>query len=359
MLDAAVFQRVEADDRRSTAGTKHVGKQGKRRVEVAKFIIDRDSKGLESPGRNVKRSPLAGDAPPHQFRELPRRGDLAQLPRLHDPPGDSSAVTLLAILVDDPREFFLVQGVHQIGRAGVVAVGIEPHVKRAVGREAEPPVRPRELIRRQSQVKQEPVDRIETQVGQDLFHLTVRSIDEGDGKPPSGLGGEGEHGRVAVDPDHPPGRSHTLGQSAGVPSGSCRSVHQHQPFPAFRGKPRHHLVKQDGAMHGGARRSVRGLGGFGAGAVIRRRTIGRHGRFGSSDVKGLSRSRSRSDFIRPANPVKAASAAEEGFMPQYRSTNDKPRRDNKFCPLAPFAGGGCLTAYAVETYRSLNGIGVR
>lgn len=223
MLDAPIFQRVEADDGRAPAGFEHVGEQSEGRLKMGELVIDRDSQGLKYTSGRVDRPPLAGDAPPDDLGE-PAGG--FNRPRLDDSPGDAPAVPLFTVFKEDSRQLLFIESIDQIGRAGGARSRVEPHVERSVLSEAEAPVRPGKLVRRQADIEQDSIDSDDSEIVQHLPHLAIRRRHERHRQPSSGLGGQGEHGGVAVNRDHPASISQTLRQSPRMPPRARRAVDQ-------------------------------------------------------------------------------------------------------------------------------------
>lgn len=101
-------------------------------VEMLEFVVDGDPQSLENSGGGVDGAPFAGNAPPDDLGQPPGGLDPLGFPLLDDPPSDPPAVAFLPEMVKDVRQFLGREPVHQVG-GRVVGVGVEPHVKRAVG----------------------------------------------------------------------------------------------------------------------------------------------------------------------------------------------------------------------------------
>ena len=204
-------------------------------------------------GRSAHDAPVpAGSGAPGR-RAGPRCGS----PRPASPRrsgGDPPAESLLPELIDQIGQVLGREAVDQVGRGGAAGIGVEPHVQRPVGREAEPPALPGELVRRKAQIQEHPSHPIDRQFLQHPAHLGISRVDERHRKIADRLPGQFQHCRVPVQPDDPPGLPHPARQRRGMTSAADRPVEKDRALP--RGQPGQHLIEQDGPMersHGGSR----------------------------------------------------------------------------------------------------------
>jgi hypothetical protein len=100
LFDAAIFERVETDDRQPAAGLQAVGDALEREIERFQFAIDGDPQCLKGARGGV--DPIAGSrhAAANQFGQLTGRANRLLQAALHDPPGDAPAEAFFAKLVD-------------------------------------------------------------------------------------------------------------------------------------------------------------------------------------------------------------------------------------------------------------------
>ena len=156
-------------------------------------------------GRSARAVPgRAGSGAPG--RRAGRGADRPGLPRLDDPSRDPPAESLLPEFIDQIGQFLGREAVDQVGRGGASGIGVEAHVERPVGGEAEPPAFPGELVRRKAQVQQHTIHAIDPQFLQHPAHLGISRVDECHRQVADRLPGQFQHRRVAVQPDDPPGR---------------------------------------------------------------------------------------------------------------------------------------------------------
>ncbi len=230
---------------------------------------------------------LAGDAPADEVRQAAGGRDRLDPAGLDDPPRHAAAVPLLAILEEQTGQFLLAERVDQVGR-GRTALRVVAHVERAVGREAEPPGRPGELVRREAQVEQDPVRPADPEVLEDRAEVAVRGVDQGDRKAVRGPLGQGEHLGISVQPDDPPPRTDPARQRRRVPPRADRPVDDHRAVPGR--EPGDDLVQEDGPVD-----RIRGRGFEGHGRLVDRRR---------ARCDRPERTRSIGDSNRVGNPVK-------------------------------------------------------
>ncbi len=160
---------------------------------------------------------LPGMAAADDLGEPAGRRELLDPSRFDDPTGNAPAMPFFSEFVNDPRKFLFIQRIDQVGRAGDVGIGVEPHVERAVVGEAEAAMGPSQLIRRQPQIEHDPIHRIQAEFCQNVRNLRIRDVDQSDGQSARRGRGEREHLRIAIEPDHPPRSAHALGQGTGMP----------------------------------------------------------------------------------------------------------------------------------------------
>src|SRR5262249_18375623 len=153
-------QRVEADDRGATARQQEVGDEGKGGVELIELVIDRDPQSLEDACGWVDRPvpAAAWHASTHQFGQFAGSANRVPAAGFHDPASNSPAESFLPKVKEQVCQLVGRESVDQISGGWAEFTRVKPHVKRPVGREAEPAVLPGELVRRKSKVQKDPID---------------------------------------------------------------------------------------------------------------------------------------------------------------------------------------------------------
>lgn len=215
---------MKADDRDSPARSQKFVHVFQELVEVVKLRVNSDPQRLESPGRGIDVSPFSWNAPANDLGKSGGGSDRFPFTFFDDPASNSPTVTFLAVFEDDVRQILGGESVDEIGR-GLLAIGVESHIQRAVVREAEPSVDPAELVGRETQVEDDPIQKRDSLFVQNPARVTVGRMMERDRETLCGLFCECQHVRVAVDSDHPPSRFNSpcnLGRMAPRANGSVK-----------------------------------------------------------------------------------------------------------------------------------------
>ena len=168
LLYDAVLQRVEGDYDQPPAATQYIESLSKGRGERVQFVVYGDANGLESAGRGVDASAGAAGGPGDHGRELGRR---RQRSGPDDGAGDAPAGWLLAVAPDEVGKVALAVSVdYLIGGHGLAFA--KAHVQRRLHLETEATSFSGELVRRDSQVKQDAVDGYEVRLTADGGQVT-------------------------------------------------------------------------------------------------------------------------------------------------------------------------------------------
>ncbi len=256
---------MEANDRHAAPGREPTRQTSEGVIQTFQLAVDGDPKRLEDSGGRIDRPApsRSGIGPTHQVGQFGRRSDRPDPSDLDDPARDAAAEPLLSILVKQVRQLLLGQSVDQIGGRGtVVILRVEPHVERSIATKAEPPVLPGKLVGREAQIKHDPVNRVKALCLQHLVKSVVAGMEQPDRQSLRGLGGQGQHGRVAVQAQNPSRRAHPSRQRRGVSPGPDRPIDD--PGPLARCEPIQHLIQQDGPMDRSRRfLGMRAQGGLG------------------------------------------------------------------------------------------------
>src|SRR5436190_23498757 len=106
-LHDPVLERVEGDDREPPAGREHLLRRSEAAFELAELVVDVDPDRLEGAGRRILlHSRMVAERLAHDFGQLPRALDG---PGGDDRPRDPARPRLLAIMIEDVGDLFLVR----------------------------------------------------------------------------------------------------------------------------------------------------------------------------------------------------------------------------------------------------------
>ena len=191
------------DGQRSAGRDPRRGDFPKEALKVAKFIVDGDSQSLKDTGRGMRRiapARRAGRGCNHFGQSLRCRNRLAGS-LSHDGARNRRGVSLFAVVAKNPGEFFRFQSLQQV-RRGAALRCVESQIERAAGFEAEPAIAIGQLIGRQPQVEQHPIDMRRREVVEDRAQLGITRVFQDDvvGFTESRRGMR-QHHRVSVQPD--------------------------------------------------------------------------------------------------------------------------------------------------------------
>ena len=160
LLRDAVLQRVEGDDRDAPARLQVMHRRAERLLEDAELVVDLDADGLEDALRRMAAGRLA-----HRLRhrladdvdELarPLDGLYGALP--DDELRDAAPPALLAVIVEDAVELLLAVRLDDIVRREL-RLRIHAHVERRIVHIREAALRRVDLVRRDTEVKDDAVD---------------------------------------------------------------------------------------------------------------------------------------------------------------------------------------------------------
>src|SRR5690242_9273083 len=153
-LDDAILQGMEADDGEPAAGSEQVQRGGKRGLQTAQLVVDGDAQSLEGARGGVDAAGATVNNAGNQSRQLAGARDGRAGAPLDDAPGDGARAPLLTVAVEHIRQRGFIQHVDQIG-GGWATCGIEAHVQRGVGGEAEAALAVGELVGGEAEVEQD------------------------------------------------------------------------------------------------------------------------------------------------------------------------------------------------------------
>ena len=179
MLDATIFEGMEADNRQSSAGREAVWQASQRDIEPFEFLVDGYTECLESARRWVNGLvALPGIAAADDGCQLVCRFDGAGLPGLDDGPGDASAQSVFTVLVDQVCEVWRTQALKE-PRCGFSFGGVESEVQAPMRMETEASIRIFQLITGESQVKEDGINSLDPELRQDLREVGVIALQQG------------------------------------------------------------------------------------------------------------------------------------------------------------------------------------
>jgi hypothetical protein len=146
----------------------------------------------------------------------------------NDGPGDGSAVRLFAVLLKEVRQLRFAEGRQQRGcRASLRR--IEPHVERAAVLKSKAAIPVGQLVGRQPQVEQNPVDLRDVKFVEYLGQLGITGLSQGDAR----VGGQQvrrsrEHLGIAIETDEFSGGTNMFEEGAAMSAAADRTVDDDQ-----------------------------------------------------------------------------------------------------------------------------------
>lgn len=239
-LDDPVFERVEREDRESTAGGQQVDRRWEEALQLPQLVVDEDPNRLKGAGcrvdtRSTLRSDGLGDG-------LGEAESVRPWATAHDGSGDPPGATLLPITRDDVADLIFFKEIDHIeGRE--LGVGIHAHVDGAIVAKAEATSRGVELGAAHPEIGEDAVDLGKAKLRHHLRQPRERSSDRQKAIPKAGetMGGRLDRRGITVQTDDATVRG--LEQGLGVPSSPEGAVHK--DLSAGRGEGLNHLVAQD------------------------------------------------------------------------------------------------------------------
>src|SRR6476646_69068 len=228
-LDDPVLERVVAEDDEPAARPQEGARGGERVLECLELLGDRDPERLEDAGRGVDPATdprVAGGDALDERRQGLGGGDRLGLPLGDDRPGGPRRLLLLAIAPEERGELGGVECREQL-RGGHAARGVEAHVERAAGPEAEAPLAVRQLEAREPEVEEHPVDGAEAGLRGDRRELPEVRLAQDESIPESGLEATGDSGDgrpIGVEAEEAATRRGRLQDPLGVPTAADRGI---------------------------------------------------------------------------------------------------------------------------------------
>jgi hypothetical protein len=235
LLHGTVLERVERDDREPATGTERAHRGVEAALQVLELAVDGDAERLEDPRRGIDAPTAALLDPEHEPAEVVGGHErLARAPP-HDSGRDPSGLGLLAVLGEDATELALIPAVHDVGRRDG-KVGIGAHVQRAFRAEAEASRGVGELDRRETEIEEDTVERVEIVfVGHDV---TKREVGAGKDRAASeareDATGFGERRGVDIEPEKTSIRRGAFEDGLGMASPTHRAVEEAATFAGIK-----------------------------------------------------------------------------------------------------------------------------
>src|SRR5687767_8089876 len=161
LLGDPVLERVEGDDRETTAGTQRAHGGFEALLKILELVVDGDAQRLEDARRRIDAAPtLRLDAGDEAAEVVSRKERLGRAPA-RDRRSDAARLGLLAELAERTAQLALVPAVHDVCRRDA-EVRVGAHVQRAFCAKAEASPLVCELERGETEVEEDPVEWRET-----------------------------------------------------------------------------------------------------------------------------------------------------------------------------------------------------
>ncbi len=166
---------METDDRQPPPWRENLHRLGERRLDRRQFVVDGNTQRLK--GARGRMNTPAPPPPPHgalddRCQFLCRVKWPGGQDRFNDPP----RLLLLAVAVQERRQFLWAEAVHQVGGGRAATCGIEAHVQRPVRRERQPAAGIGQLQRGKPQVEQDAINGHELLGACDLCQVNERTM---------------------------------------------------------------------------------------------------------------------------------------------------------------------------------------
>src|SRR6266545_6124632 len=164
LLRDPVLERVERDDRETSAGTEDANGGLEALLKILELTIDGDPQRLEHARRGIDPTTALRLHARHEATKIVGGEERRTRATAHDRGGDAARLGLLAELAEGAAQLPLVPAVHDVGRRDA-EVRVGAHVQRAWGAKAEASPLVRELERGKTEVEEDAVERRETVTG--------------------------------------------------------------------------------------------------------------------------------------------------------------------------------------------------
>jgi hypothetical protein len=235
LLHRPVLERVEGDDRETAAGNENAHGRLESALKIVELAVHRDAQRLEHARRGIDPARSLTLHAEHELSEVVRREERLARAAAHDGGRDTRRLGLLAVLREHAAELASVPGVHDVGRRDA-KVWVGAHVQRARCAEAEAPLGVGELDRREAEVEENAVERVEAVfAGHDVANREVRADKDGPG-PEAGKDTPrlDQRGWVDVETEESAGRRGPLEDGLGVASRADRAVQEAATFAGIK-----------------------------------------------------------------------------------------------------------------------------
>ena len=143
--------------------------------------------------------------------------------RFNDPPGNSPAESLLAVLVKHIRQLAFVEAIDQ--RAGRLGLEVEPHIERAFVLKAQAVRRVVHLLRTEPQVRHHGVNLIQMQIVKHSRKFVEVGVQQRDRCVLQSVAGPIEHACVAIEADDLSLGADAFGKQTRVSAAADRGIH--------------------------------------------------------------------------------------------------------------------------------------
>ena len=161
LLRDPVLERVEGDDRETTAGAQRAHGGLEALLEILELVIDGDAQRLEDARGRIDAAPALRLHARDEATEIVGRQERLRGAAPRDGRSDATRLGLLAELAERTAQLALVPAVHYVCRRDA-EVWVGAHVQRAFCAKAEASPLVRELERGETEVEKDPVEWRET-----------------------------------------------------------------------------------------------------------------------------------------------------------------------------------------------------
>jgi hypothetical protein len=211
VFDNAIFERMETDDHRVSAGLHPVDQRpGQKLLKVFEFVIDGNPQSLKDSRRRVNF--VTSFWPARQGlrngRDEIGGGPIGNLsPPCDDRPGDRSTGALFSVSLKQVSQLGFAERRKKF-RGGCSRGGIKSHVEQAAALKAtlnpEPARGVGQLVGRQAEIEQDAVDSADSERIEDLRHFGIAGVFQNRAGIVEFPRGPREHLRIAVEADQFP-----------------------------------------------------------------------------------------------------------------------------------------------------------
>ncbi len=194
---------MKADDHQPSALPERLVKHRiERPFEVFQLVVDGDPQGLKRPRCRVMSAPpgRCGDDPRTEFGQLPRSANRRRAAPFDDLTGDPSGERFFTVPPQQLHQVRFLETFQPLpGRCALL--GVEPQIERCIGCETEAAGRVGQLVGAETEIEQDAVDGLDTQIGQDGIQFGVAGLPQQNLRRIEAGFGQAQHVGVSVQSD--------------------------------------------------------------------------------------------------------------------------------------------------------------